>query len=141
MGIEVGSAGRGIRALSVDHELVAKAVLVQSGRCGQNICLTFPVPGDTARRLCGKAKMFVDLWVHAGLLPVLSIKIADSWLIAVRRECMDYFGLLSLMNRMMQHPITRIGNKTLKSSVPEARRLSRNRPTSHAAKVKTVAQP
>ncbi|WP_333490537.1 hypothetical protein [Faecalibacterium prausnitzii] len=65
--VEVG-AGGGIRALGVDHQLVRKGVLVQSGCGGQVVRPAFPVPGQAVCRALGKGKIFFGFAWHFGLL-------------------------------------------------------------------------
>ncbi|WP_303115146.1 hypothetical protein [uncultured Faecalibacterium sp.] len=62
--VKVG-AGGGIRALGVDHELVRKTVLVQSGCSGQIVRPAFPVPGQTIRRALGKGEIFFGFAWHS----------------------------------------------------------------------------
>ncbi|MFV8802849.1 hypothetical protein [Faecalibacterium taiwanense] len=65
--VKVG-AGGGIRALGVDHQLVCKGVLVQSGCGGQVVRPAFPVPGQAVGRALGKGKIFFGFAWHFGLL-------------------------------------------------------------------------
>ena len=58
-------AGGGIRALGVDHQLVCKGVLVQSGCSGQVIRPAFPVLGQTIRRALGKGEIFFSFAWHS----------------------------------------------------------------------------
>ncbi|WP_455758535.1 hypothetical protein [Ruminococcus champanellensis] len=58
-------AGSGIRALGVDHQLVCKGVLVQSGCSGQVIRPAFPVPGQAVRRALGKGEIFFGFAWHS----------------------------------------------------------------------------
>ncbi|HJI05295.1 MAG TPA: hypothetical protein OIM12_00215 [Faecalibacterium prausnitzii] len=51
-------AGGGIGPLGVDHQLVRKGVLVQSGCGGQVVRPAFPVPGQAVRRALGKGEIF-----------------------------------------------------------------------------------
>nr|WP_181573113.1 hypothetical protein [Faecalibacterium prausnitzii] len=62
------SAGGGIRALGIDHQLVCKGVLVQPGCGGQVIRPTFPVPGQAVGRALGKGEIFFGFVWHFGLL-------------------------------------------------------------------------
>ncbi|MEE0350087.1 MAG: hypothetical protein ACLTSA_11000 [Faecalibacterium sp.] len=62
--VKVG-AGGGIRALSVDHELVRKGVLVQPGCGGQVVRPAFPVPGQAVGRALGKGEIFFGFAWHS----------------------------------------------------------------------------
>ncbi|MEQ2363340.1 hypothetical protein WMO44_14510 [Faecalibacterium sp. CLA-AA-H175] len=61
-------AGCGIGSLSVDHQLVGKAVLVQPGCGGQIVRPAFPVPSQAVRRALGKGEIFFGFAWHFGLL-------------------------------------------------------------------------
>ncbi|MFQ7762791.1 MAG: hypothetical protein ACLRHM_11685 [Faecalibacterium sp.] len=65
--VKVG-AGGSIRALSVDHELVRKGVLVQPGCGGQVVRPAFPVPGQAVGCALGKGEIFFGFSWHFGLL-------------------------------------------------------------------------
>ncbi|UQK42405.1 hypothetical protein [Faecalibacterium sp. I3-3-89] len=62
--VKVG-AGGGIRALGVDHQLVRKGVLVQSGCGGQVVRPAFPIPGQAVRRALGKGEIFFGFAWHS----------------------------------------------------------------------------
>ena len=57
-------AGRGRWPLGVDHQLVDKTVLVQSGRSCEKICPMLPVPRDAIRCPTGKFKIFLGFRWH-----------------------------------------------------------------------------
>ena len=65
--VKIG-AGGGIRALSVDHQLVRETVLVQSGCGGQVVRPAFPIPGQAVRRALGKGEIFFGFAWHFSLL-------------------------------------------------------------------------
>ncbi|MFR8114242.1 hypothetical protein [Faecalibacterium sp.] len=65
--VETGTGGS-IRTLGVDHQLVCKGVLVQSGCGGQVIRPAFPIPGQAVRRALGKGEVFFGFAWHFGLL-------------------------------------------------------------------------
>ena len=65
--VETGTGGS-IRTLGVDHELVCKGVLVQSGCSGQVVRPAFPVPGQAVGRALGKGEIFFGFAWHFGLL-------------------------------------------------------------------------
>ncbi|UYI70303.1 MAG: hypothetical protein OGM80_12290 [Oscillospiraceae bacterium] len=64
-------AGGGIGALGVDHQLVCKGVLVQSGCGGQVVRPAFPVPGQAVGCALGKGEIFFGFAWHFGLLSAL----------------------------------------------------------------------
>ena len=84
-------AGCGIGSLSVDHQLVGKAILVQPGCCGQIVRPAFPVPRQAVCRALGKSKIFFGFARHCCLLPVLSIKIAGNRFMIARRDVILFF--------------------------------------------------
>ena len=59
------SAGGGIRALGVDHQLVCKGVLVQPGCSGQIVRPAFPVTGQAVCRALGKGEIFFGFAWHS----------------------------------------------------------------------------
>uniref|UniRef100_UPI0040267A59 hypothetical protein n=1 Tax=Faecalibacterium prausnitzii TaxID=853 RepID=UPI0040267A59 len=65
--VKVG-AGSGIRALGVDHQLVRKGVLVQSGCGGQVVRPAFPIPGQAVGCALGKGEIFFGFAWHFSLL-------------------------------------------------------------------------
>ena len=65
-------------ALGVNHQLVRKGILVQSGCGGQVVRPAFPVPGQAVGCALGKGEIFFGFAWHFGLLPFLSIKIAGN---------------------------------------------------------------
>ncbi|MEE0250457.1 MAG: hypothetical protein U0H78_05390 [Faecalibacterium sp.] len=62
--VKIG-AGGGIRALGVDHQLVRKGILVQSGCGGQVVRPAFPIPGQAVRRALGKGEIFFGFAWHS----------------------------------------------------------------------------
>jgi hypothetical protein len=58
-------AGSRIRTLGVNHQLVGKTVLIQSGCSCEKICPVFPVPRNTVCCPIGKFKVFLCLRWHS----------------------------------------------------------------------------
>ncbi|MSC49828.1 hypothetical protein [Faecalibacterium prausnitzii] len=64
-------AGGGIGPLGVDHQLVRKGVLVQSGCGSQVVCPAFPIPGQAVGCALGKCEVFFGFAWHFSLLSAL----------------------------------------------------------------------
>ena len=58
-------AGGGIGPLGVDHQLVRKGVLVQSGCGSQVVCPAFPIPGQAVGCALGKGEIFFGFAWHS----------------------------------------------------------------------------